>query len=45
MRRTLAALALSALGMAHAATVTVYTDLASWQAAVTGGVTTQDFAG
>lgn len=54
MHRTLIALALSTLatlsalsapGTAHAATVGVYTTLASWQAAVGGAVQTQDFSG
>jgi hypothetical protein len=48
MRRTLIAFALlglSALGTAHAATVSVYNSLAAWQAAVSGSVQTQDFAG
>lgn len=44
MRRTLATLALLAAGTAQAATVTVYTNLADWQAAVTGSVQTQDFS-
>lgn len=43
MRRTLAALALTALGTAQAATVSVYTDLATWQAALSGSAQTQDF--
>ena len=48
MRRALAAfaaLALSALGTAHAATVSVYASLADWQAAVSGPILTQDFSG
>lgn len=47
MRRALAAFAafaLSALGTAHAANVSVYASLAGWQAAVSG-VQTQDFSG
>lgn len=44
MRRTLIALALSALGAAQAATVSVYTDLAAWQAAISGAAQTQDFS-
>ncbi|MCY4744960.1 hypothetical protein NYO99_08255 [Pelomonas sp. UHG3] len=45
MRRSLAALALLAAGTAHAAAVSIYTDLATWQAALTGAVQTQDFSG
>jgi hypothetical protein len=45
MRRTLVALALSALGAAHAANVSVYTSLAAWEAAITGAAQLQDFAG
>lgn len=45
MRRALITLALSALGTAHAANVSVYTSLAAWQAAVSGPVQTQDFSG
>jgi len=43
MRRTLIALALSALGIAQAATVSVYTSLASWEAAISGSAQLQDF--
>lgn len=43
MRRTLFALALLAAGAAQAATVSVYTTLATWQAAVASPVQTQDF--
>jgi hypothetical protein len=45
MRRTFIALALSALGVANAATVTVYTSLASWQAALSSADQLQDFSG
>jgi len=46
MRRALAALALSTLGVAaQAATVSVYASLASWQAAISGSAQTQDFTG
>jgi hypothetical protein len=45
MRRTLIAFALSALGAAHAATVSFYSSLATWQGAVSGSVQTQDFSG
>jgi len=45
MRRALAALALSALVPAHAAVVATYTSLASWQAATSGPILTQDFSG
>lgn len=45
MRHTLATLALLAAGTAQAATVNFFTNLADWQAAVTGGVQTQDFSG
>lgn len=45
MRRTLIALALSAAGLAQAATVSVYTSLAAWQAAISGSAQTQDFSG
>lgn len=44
MRRTLLTLALLAAGAAHAAAVSVYTSLATWQAAVSSPVQTQDFA-
>lgn len=43
MRRLLTALALLALGTAHAGTV--YTSLSAWQLAVSGPVQTQDFSG
>lgn len=43
MRRTLIALALSALGVAQAATVSVYTSLADWEAAISGSAQLQDF--
>ncbi|MBL8277745.1 MAG: hypothetical protein JNL93_13675 [Pelomonas sp.] len=43
MRRTLFAFALLAAGAAQAATVSVYTNLATWQAAVASPVQTQDF--
>ena len=46
MRRTLIALALtSALGLAQAATVSVYANLAAWQAAISGSDQLQDFSG
>ncbi len=45
MRRFFTALVLSALGVAQAATVSVYATLAGWQAAVSGPVQTQDFSG
>lgn len=45
MRRTFIALALSAAGLAQAATVSVYTSLADWQAAISGSAQTQDFSG
>ncbi|MGM9482682.1 hypothetical protein ACS5PN_15925 [Roseateles sp. NT4] len=45
MRRIFTALALSVLGVAQAATVSVYATLADWQAAVSGPVQTQDFSG
>lgn len=43
MRRPLLALALAALGTAQAATVAVYSNLADWQAAISGSAQTQDF--
>jgi len=43
MRRTVIALALFAAGMAQAATVSVYTSLAAWEAAITGSAQLQDF--
>lgn len=43
MRRTLIALALSTLGLAKAATVSVYTSLAGWEAALSGSAQLQDF--
>ena len=43
--RMLIALALCAAATSQAATVTVYTTLAAWQAAVSGSVQTQDFSG
>ncbi len=45
MRRTLVALALSAAGLSQAATVSVYANLAAWQAAVGGPGQAQDFTG
>ncbi|MGM9482683.1 hypothetical protein ACS5PN_15930 [Roseateles sp. NT4] len=45
MRRTLAVLALSAAGLAQAATVSVYSSLATWQAAISGSAQAQDFTG
>jgi len=45
MRRALLALALSALCTAQAATVSVYTTLVSWQAAISGSEQVQDFSG
>ncbi|WP_343625019.1 hypothetical protein [Roseateles puraquae] len=45
MRRTLTALALLTAAAAQAATVSVFTNLADWQAAVTGAIQTQDFSG
>jgi hypothetical protein len=45
MHRTLLALVLSATGLAQAATVSVYTSLATWQAAVSGADQLQDFSG
>jgi len=45
MRRALLALVLSTLGAAQAATVAVYSDLAAWQAAISGSAQTQDFSG
>ncbi|MDR7335121.1 hypothetical protein [Roseateles asaccharophilus] len=45
MRRILVALALSAFGLAQAATVSVYTSLASWEAAISGPAQLQDFSG
>lgn len=45
MRRTLAALALLTAGAAQAASVSVFTNLADWQAAVSGAIQTQDFSG
>lgn len=45
MRRALIAFALSALGSAHAASVSVYASLAAWQGAVSGAIQTQDFSG
>ncbi|RZL34955.1 MAG: hypothetical protein EOP35_15995 [Rubrivivax sp.] len=44
MRRTLIALALSAAGLAQAATVSVYTTLAGWEAAISGSAQLQDFS-
>jgi hypothetical protein len=43
MRRTLLALALSAAGLAQAATVSVYTSLAAWEAALTSPAQLQNF--
>lgn len=43
MRRTLIALALAATGLAQAATVSVYTSLATWEAALTSPAQLQDF--
>ncbi len=43
MRRTLIALALSAAGLAQAATVTFYSDLAAWTAAISGSAQLQGF--
>lgn len=45
MRNTLIGLVLAATGAAQAASVSVFTDLAAWQAAVSGSVQTQDFSG
>lgn len=45
MHRSLLALALAACGAAQAATVTVYSHLAAWQAAISGSAQTQDFSG
>lgn len=49
MRRTpaafAAALALAAAGLAQAATVTVYDNLAAWEAAISGSAQLQDFSG
>lgn len=45
MRRTLLTLALLAAGTAQAATVSVYTTLAAWQAAIASPAQTQDFTG
>lgn len=45
MARRAALAALLAATATQAATVSVYTDLASWQAAVAGAVQTQDFSG
>jgi hypothetical protein len=45
MRRTLIALALSAAGLAQAATVTTFNTLAAWEAAITGSAQLQDFSG
>ncbi|HEY8880766.1 MAG TPA: hypothetical protein VIN03_24560 [Roseateles sp.] len=45
MRRALLALALSALGPAQAATVSVYSSLATWQGAISGSEQVQDFSG
>jgi hypothetical protein len=44
MRRTLIALALSAAGLAQAATVSVFTDLVTWTAALSGSAQLQDFS-
>lgn len=48
MRRTpitlVFALALASTGLAHAATATLYSNLAAWQAAVTGSAQLQDFS-
>lgn len=43
MRQTLIALALSAAGMAQAATVSVFSNLVAWEAAITGSAQLQDF--
>lgn len=49
MRRTLAAFAaafaLTTAGMAQAATVSVYNNLAAWEAAISGSAQLQDFSG
>lgn len=45
MRRALLALALSTLGAAQAASVSVYNSLAAWQGAISGAAQTQDFSG
>lgn len=45
MRNLLIGLVLASAGAVQAASVTLYTDLASWQAAVGGAVQTQDFSG
>ncbi|KQW45696.1 MULTISPECIES: hypothetical protein [unclassified Roseateles] len=45
MRRILIALALSAAGMAQAATVSVFNNLAAWEAAISGSAQLQDFSG
>ena len=45
MHRILVALALSAAGVAQAATVSVYTDLAAWTAALSSPAQLQDFSG
>ncbi|RZJ04517.1 MAG: hypothetical protein EOP39_20720 [Rubrivivax sp.] len=43
MRRTLIALALTAAGLAQAATVSVYSSLAAWEAAIASPAQLQDF--
>jgi len=45
MRRAFVALALSATGLAQAASVSVYNSVAAWQAAISGAAQTQDFTG
>ncbi|MBI3346726.1 MAG: hypothetical protein HY020_05880 [Burkholderiales bacterium] len=45
MRRILIALALSAAGIAHAATVSFFSNLGAWEAAISGAAQVQDFSG